>query len=70
MSEQPQSKINIGSIITMIGAVLIGSLLTSTFYHDEVGPIESLKNRLALIMIVLGVVVFLDIMLIGVILYG
>lgn len=70
MSNPPPSKVNIGSIITMIGAVLIGSLLTSHYYHDEVGPIESLKNRLSLIMILLGVVVFLDIVLIGVILYG
>ena len=61
---------NLGSIITMIGAVLIGSLMTAQYYRDEVGPIESLKYRLSLILFLLSLVIIIDIVLIGVILYG
>lgn len=68
MAKSSQS--NLGTVISMIGAILVGSLLTAQYYRDEVGPIESLKDRLGLILFLLAVVVILDFVLIGAILYG
>ena len=68
MSSPPKN--NLGVIISMLGAVFVGSLMTSQYYKDEVGPIESLKDRLVLIMILLILLVSFDLMLMVVILYG
>ncbi len=61
---------SLGTVISMIAAVLVGSLMTAQYYRDEVGPIESLKYRLSLILFLLSLVIIIDIVLIGVILYG
>jgi len=61
---------SLGTVISMIVAVLVGSLMTAQYYRDEVGPIESLKYRLSLILFLLSLVIIIDIVLIGVILYG
>ena len=61
---------SLGTVISMIAAVLVGSLMTAQYYRDEVGPIESLKYRLSLILFLLSFVIIIDIVLVGVILYG
>lgn len=68
MSNRPQT--NFTNIISMIGAVFIGALLTAHYYQDESGPIESLKERLRLSAYLLTFSVVLDLVLLGVILYG
>jgi len=61
---------SLGTVISMIAAVLVGSLMTAQYYRDEVGPIESLKYRLSLILFLLSLVIIIDMILVGVILYG
>ena len=68
MASLPKS--NLGAIISMLGAVLVGSLMTSQYYKDEVGPIESLKDRLALIVFLLVLLVGFDLVMLVVIMYG
>ena len=68
MASLPKS--NLGAIISMLGAVLVGSLMTSQYYKDEVGPIESLKDRLALIVFLLILLVGFDLVVLVVIVYG
>ena len=66
----PPQKSSLGSIVSILSAVLIGSLMTSQYYKDEVGPIESLKDRLSLIVTLLALLVLLDVVVMAVIIYG